>query len=397
MSKINFKQIESDRIPEGWQEQVLYDLAEWKNGLAFRDINFCDSGRPVIKINELKYGITKQTQFTEQAFNEEYFLKKGNLLFSWSGSPETSIDVFWYSLPDGWLNQHIFKITVKSEVDEVFFYYLLKFLKPFFIRIAGNKQTTGLGHVTIRDLKDIKVRIPGLAEQKAVIKPLYLIDQKIDLNQRMNETLEAMTRALFVRWFVDENGLGSCRVADLVEFDPFISVRKGNVLPYVDMKALSERAMSISNVVMKPFAGGAKFQNNDTLLARITPCLENGKTGFVDFLGDRTEVATGSTEFIVMRPKNGAPPQFVYCLARDPQFRECAIQSMVGSSGRQRVQVDALAEYEVLRPGKEDLVKFELAADTFFQQVRKNRNEIILLSQIRDSLLPRLMSGEISI
>jgi len=133
--------------------------------------------------------------------------------------------------------------------------------------------------------------------------------------------------------------------------------------------------------------------NGDTLLARITPCLENGKTGYVNFLSDKTVAATGSTEFIVMRPKDGIPAQFVYCLARDPQFRECAIQSMIGSSGRQRVQVDVLADYKFVRPRKKELDKFDSASAICFQQIKKNREEIILLSQLRDSLLPKLLSG----
>ncbi|MBI5416465.1 restriction endonuclease subunit S, partial [Candidatus Poribacteria bacterium] len=186
-----------------WEEYILFDLAKWKNGLAFKNINFSEKGIPVIKISELKYGITSQTQFTEQTFDIEYFLNKGDLLLSWSGSPETSIDTFWYSLPEGWLNQHIFKITIGKAVEKIFFYYLLKYLKPTFIEIARNKQTTGLGHVTIQDLKNIKVKIPELLQQKEIVKTLFALDNKIELNNQMNKTLEAIGQTLFKRWFVD--------------------------------------------------------------------------------------------------------------------------------------------------------------------------------------------------
>jgi type I restriction enzyme S subunit len=98
------------------------------------------------------------------------------------------------------------------------------------------------------------------------------------------------------------------------------------------------------------FAGGSKFCNGDTIMARITPCLENGKTAFVDILADG-EVAFGSTEFIVMRAKAGkSDPQFIYYLATSPAFRNVAIKSMVGSSGRQRVQQGVLDELELLVP-----------------------------------------------
>src|SRR5436309_2189114 len=81
-----FKQNEIERHPRHWESHVLFDLANWTNGLAFRRISFSDKGRPVIKINELKYGITSQTQFTKQEFDKDYFLTKGDMLFSWSGS-----------------------------------------------------------------------------------------------------------------------------------------------------------------------------------------------------------------------------------------------------------------------------------------------------------------------
>ena len=89
----------------------LFDLASWKNGLAFKKINFSDSGIPVIKIAELNNGIGGTTAYTNQIFSEEVHLQKEDLLFSWSGNPETSIDIYRFELEEGWLNQHIFKIT----------------------------------------------------------------------------------------------------------------------------------------------------------------------------------------------------------------------------------------------------------------------------------------------
>ena len=186
-----------------WNIKILYNLANWKNGLAFRNINFSDNGKPVIKIAELKNGLTAQTKYTNDTFDSLVHLSKGDMVFSWSGNPLTSIDVFWYSLPDGWLNQHIFKITVKEGVSETFFFYLLKYLKPNFIAIATNKQTTGLGHVTIKDLKSIKVKVPSLLEQGAIAATLSCLDDKIELNNRINQTLDKMTQAIFKSWFVD--------------------------------------------------------------------------------------------------------------------------------------------------------------------------------------------------
>ena len=171
-----------------WKTRFLYDLAEWRNGLAFRNISFSETGKPIIKIAELKNGITGQTRFTKKDFDSSVALTKGDMLFSWSGNPETSIDVFTYDLPDGWLNQHIFKVTPR-EVDKSFLFYLLKYLRPVFAAIASNKQTTGLGHVTIKDMKELSVLIPPRDEQINIAKMLSSIDDQINLNTKINNHL----------------------------------------------------------------------------------------------------------------------------------------------------------------------------------------------------------------
>lgn len=145
----------------------------------------------MIKIAELKNGITAQTQYTNQAFEKDVFLQQGDMLFSWSGNPETSIDVFWYDLPDGWLNQHIFKVTPKDGIDKYFLFYLLKSLKPKFTAIASNKQTTGLGHVTVKDLKELIIDVPDVETQRAIGNYLYSIDRKAEINAKVNDNLAA--------------------------------------------------------------------------------------------------------------------------------------------------------------------------------------------------------------
>ena len=156
----------------------VYQLATWKNGLPFRKIDFSDKGKPIIKIAELNGGITASTSYTEHEYSKDVFLTKGDLVFSWSGNPDTSIDVYRYSLPDGWLNQHIFKVTANEDlVSTDYLYYILKFLKPNFSMIAKNKQTTGLGHVT-----KYQDKVSGI---------LKTIDEKIENNNAINHNLAA--------------------------------------------------------------------------------------------------------------------------------------------------------------------------------------------------------------
>ena len=140
------------------------------------------------------------------------------------------------------------------------------------------------------------------------------------------------------------------RAADFIDFNPRLSIKKGDIATKVAMDKLKPFTKKIPETEKAEFNGGAKFCNGDTVMARITPCLENGKTAYVDMLDDG-EIGFGSTEFIVMRAKTGiSDPQFVYYTAINPVFRNVAVKSMVGSSGRQRVQQSVLEELELSVP-----------------------------------------------
>lgn len=128
--------------------------------------------------------------------------------------------------------------------------------------------------------------------------------------------------------------------SEAVEINPKRELKKGASAKFVSMAELKEFNKRIQGFIIRPFSGGSKFSNNDTLMARITPCLENGKTAFVDIL-EGNEIGCGSTEFIVLGGKGGkTTDQFVYCLATSPEIRQQAIKSMTGTSGRQRVESD---------------------------------------------------------
>ena len=124
---------------------------------------FCKVGEglPVVKIAELKDGYSAQTKFSRRTLNVKQTIDTGDLLFSWSGSPDTSLDAFVWLGGPALLNQHIFKVVSVSAAEKRLLYYLLKYLRPTLIEIARNKQTTGLGHVTVADMKRLKVCWPS--------------------------------------------------------------------------------------------------------------------------------------------------------------------------------------------------------------------------------------------
>ncbi|HBC3510928.1 restriction endonuclease subunit S [Vibrio parahaemolyticus] len=143
-------------------------------------------------------------------------------------------------------------------------------------------------------------------------------------------------------------------ITEIVDFNPKRAIKKGSVAPFIDMAALPVSSRDVDEITEKEFkSGGAKFCNGDTLFARITPCLENGKTAKVSGL-DKNQNGFGSTEFIVMSAKDQEHDEdYVYYLARLPEFRAYAKARMEGTSGRQRVPWQSLAEFEYPLPSKE--------------------------------------------
>jgi len=267
----------------------------------------------------------------------------------------------------------------------------------------------------IYKIKEIQIPNPPAEIQRKIAGILSAYDRLIENNTRRIEILEEMARSLYREWFVNfrfpgheqvqmvDSELGLIpegwevkKLTDAVFANPKTEVPKEGEKPFVTMKHLSNELMLIQDIEYRSGNSGAKFKNGDTLFARITPCLETGKTGYVQFLPDNEAVAFGSTEFIVLRSKTLCP-EYIYFMARSIPFRENAIKSMVGASGRQRVQLACFDQFLLANPNKNLLGKFSEIASRYFRSIhllaQKNDN----LRQTRDLLLPRLISGEIDV
>lgn len=170
----------------------------------------------------------------------------------------------------------------------------------------------------------------------------------------------------------------SKRLDEIVEFNPRETIKKGVIAKKIAMDKLQPFCRDITEFELEPFSGGTKFRNGDTIMARITPCLENGKTARVNILEDG-EVGFGSTEYIVFRAKEGVDADFVYYLISSPFVREPAIKSMVGSSGRQRVQMDVLQNLTLMIPSFEEQNKIARILKVIDDKIALNR-------QINDNL-----------
>lgn len=327
---------------------------------------------------------------------ENYVLEKGDLLFarqSLIASGAGKCSLFLGASEQITWEGHLIRARLNKAIcDPVFYYYYFKSGSGRSKVESLILQTAAAG-IRASELAELEIDLPPLPIQRRIASILTALDDKIELNRRMNETLEGMAQAVWGEWFGKSESDEWIELSEIVEFNPRVSIAQGEEAPYVEMKDVPENGMCVSGFVRKAFSGGSKFQANDTLLARITPCLENGKTAFVNFL-QLKEKAFGSTEFIVMRAKEGVSPYFVYFVARDERFRQFAIGSMVGSSGRQRVQTEVLPAFEIAQPNADDMAQFHKFAEPIFEHIHQNALQSRTLAALRDALLPRLMRGE---
>ncbi|MFD4276186.1 restriction endonuclease subunit S [Streptomyces cyaneofuscatus] len=259
-------------------------------------------------------------------------------------------------------------------------------------------QTDMADFISLGDILSLKLRVPSRTQQEVVADVLGALDDKIAVNGRIASTYEQLLQGKFAKLgLADEPCEGtSILVTDLVAFNPKTDKPAAVEPVYVDMAALQVDRAGIPSWSRREPKSGSRFTNGDTLLARITPCLENGKTGHVDFMADG-EIGIGSTEFIVIRSLPGVPSQLSYFLARDQRFREHAIRNMVGSSGRQRVSAAAVATYFVNEPDADALASFGADAAAAFAHMKSLESESRTLAALRDTLLPQLMSGKLRV
>ena len=270
----------------------------------------------------------------------------------------------------------------------LYYYFLLNNLRYL---DSGSAQS----QITINDLSKVIVPIPTLEYQDKAISLLQLLDEKIKGNTAINNNLEQQSFALFER-ILNDSTQGICTLSDIAELNPKRTISKSALARCIDMAQLSTTGCFPNGWETRNYSGGMRFSNGDTLLARITPCLENGKTAFINFL-EPNEVAFGSTEYVVLSSKGIYPPEFFYCLARYPSFVDYAVKNMNGTSGRQRVSAETLAKYELPTVEANSLDIFGKFVKTAFEIIKNNSIENRHLIQIRDGLLPKLMAGALDV
>lgn len=275
-----------------------------------------------------------------------------------------------------------------------FAYYFVQSPDIHELAISLMTGTSGRQRVDTEAFRMSEIWLPNLTIQEKIVKVLGSLDDKIAVN---NKIIKIISELLKKYWrYLCNNSSEWIELGNIITFNPQTSKPSKNAYPFLEMKNLPEHGLNAQNWEIKERRSGTKFMNGDVLLARITPCFENGKIGIVDFLKEG-EVGMGSTEYIVMRTKSALPPAAIYCIATSSEFRSYAAQSMTGSSGRQRVQVAPLQKFKVPNLKPTTLKEFNSFSQSLLAISKIHRDENQTLARTRDELLPLLMSGKITV
>ena len=427
-----------------WKQVRLGGLIDIKHGYAFEGRYFRDELPGDVLLTPGNFSIgggfkSDKLKFYVGPIPADFVLSEGDLIVTMTDLSKRA-DTLGYPaiVPkphEGRFlhNQRLGKVTIRSEdqLDARFLFYVLC-TREYRHEVLASATGSTVKHTSPSRIKAHRFKLPSLLEQKAIAHVLGMLDDKIELNRRMNETLEAMARAIFKSWFVDfdpvranaegrrlkgldpaiqklfpdrfENsplgpiprGWSVKPLSGAVEVNPRRILPKAQVAPYVEMANMPTVSPRPLGWIDREFTSGMKFINGDVLVARITPCLENGKTAYVDFLDDG-QVGWGSTEYIVLRSKPLLPLEYAYFLARSEEFRQHAIANMTGSSGRQRVPVSCFDGFLVTVPPEAVAQRFGEAAASVLQTIKAKDEESHTLAAVRDALLPKLLSGGVRV
>lgn len=276
-------------------------------------------------------------------------------------------------------------------------YLMMWFSRSEFDREASYYAVGGVrGSLTWEDFCNMRLPIPSITRQHEIVAEYETLTRRIRLNEQMIQYLEDTAQALYRKMFVDginkENLPKGWRMGTLGEVclvNPKLSIKPKLAIPYFDMDSLPVKGYFIKKYQYKEFSSGMKFQNGDVLFARITPCMENGKAAIVSDLKD-TEIAFGSTEFIILQGKNQKLTSFIATLVRNDMFRKFAKTQMKGTDGRQRVDATSLLNYKIVIPNDITLQMIENSLSDLYNQMYLITKENFKLTELQSLLLAKM-------
>lgn len=276
-------------------------------------------------------------------------------------------------------------------------YLMMWFRRPEFDRNAWFYTDADVrGGMGKESLLDMQLPIPSITRQREIVAEYETLTRRIRINEQMIQHLEDTAQALYRKMVVNgidkENlpeGWRMGMLGELCLVNPKLSIKTKLAIPYFDMDSLPVKGFFIKKYQYKEFSSGMKFQNGDVIFARITPCMENGKAAIVSDLKD-TEIAFGSTEFIILRGRNQKLTSFIATVVRNDVFRKFAKTQMKGTDGRQRVDATSLLNYKIVIPNDITLQMIENSLSDLYNQMYLITKENFKLTELQSLHLAKM-------
>lgn len=379
---------------EGWETLTLDEVAHYQNGRATKPAESRDSGMLVVKIRELNSGVSeKSVRVDPSAVQAKHKISDGDLLFAWSAS----VGIYIWRGEEAALNQHIFKVQAKPGTDQLFLRYLLEYELRALFAAAAERQTT-MGHVRKADLARLTCRRPPIEEQRAIAEVLGALDDRIELLTSSARTMDELRQALFNEWVLDSPERSSWSHVPLREVcntqygftasatdDPvgphFVRVTDINKHPWVDWAKTPFAEVPVEQ--LHKF----RLHPGDILVARMA---DPGKSALID-----SSVEAVFASYLVRLTTEPADlAQFVYGYLQSPEYVEYAEGAQYGSV-QKNMNARVIVGCNIPMPPKEVIDRYSASAAALRTRMAAALEEAQTIGDLRDALLPRLLSGEL--
>lgn len=395
-----------------WKEYKLGEHIEVINGYAFKSTNFSDSFQanslPVIKIKNVANGDVHLNDCHFHLYDkslEKFIVNKHDILIALTGNhPETMTQVVgetsrYKHNEKALLNQRVAKVIAKSSINADFLYYYLKEDSTHDYLASQSGGSANQANISKSDIENITIQLPPLPEQTAIAETLCSLDNKIDLLHRQNKTLEKLAETLFRQWFIEEaeNTWKILRICDVAKINNK-TISKNytfSEIEYLDTGSITNGIISEFQTFKlneAPSRAQRVVENNDIVYSLVRPIQRH--YGLLSNVKPNTVVSTG---FCVITCTE-VSPHFIYLLlTKEENIDYFDVIADGSTSAYPSLKPSDIANFDFLMPPKEKLNKFSEIVSSSWQKIHSNQKQIQNLQKLRDTLLPKLMSGEVRV
>ncbi len=327
-------------MKQGCEIKKLGEVATYVNGYAFKPDHWADDGVPIIRIQNLN-NQDAVYNYCNMDIPKKFVVEYGDILISWSAS----LGVYEWLGERSYLNQHIFKVVFdKCNINKYFFKYAVS---SKINEMLKNAHGATMKHIVKKDFDNTEIIYPSIAEQERIVGELDCLSGIIAAKRAQLRELDTLAQSIFYTMFGDPitndkgwqtNALGNVCVVNPPKKDTLADVQSDDFVSFIPMEDLSVKAGYVKSKQQRLCkdvqSSYTCFADNDILMAKVTPCFENGKVGITQNLVNG--IGFGSSEFIVIRPVN-VIKEYVYFVIQTPIFIDEAVKRLTGTSGLRRV------------------------------------------------------------